>query len=159
MMPGIARVVHALLPCRGERPVARGRARIVAHRDQPWLLVQGHEQLAAERMAFHQLDQDRARADRTIEQTDIDRPALRRHVDPREAVETLCEAVVDQLRLRTAFRRPRADRRGGGKAALVRGAIGSVNMPCLSGQPRRVDECAPADIYEAAADGASLPSA
>src|SRR4051812_18684698 len=89
MMPDVARIVDALLPRRGKRAVARGHARIGAHQDQPRLLVQGHEELAAKRMALHQLDQDRTRPQRTVEQTDVDRPALLGDVDPSEAVETL----------------------------------------------------------------------
>src|SRR5262245_54697735 len=100
MMPNMSRVADALLPRRGERPVACGHARIIAHYDQPWHLVQGHEELAAERMALHQLDGDRARPQRPRKQADIDGSAFGRNVDLRKAVETLCEAVIDQLRLR-----------------------------------------------------------
>src|SRR5262245_17077685 len=157
MMPGIARVVHALLSRGEERAVARGDTRIGTHHHQPRLLVQRHEQLAAQRMTLHHLDQDRARPQRSRKQADVDGSAFRRHVDLREAVETLGEAIVDQLRLRIFGLYHLAERREG---RFGQGCNRQRQHTLTIRSAAAGEGPAATVVYEAAADGASpAPSA
>ena len=133
MMPDVARVIHAL-PAVGAKGAVGGRvARIGADHDEPGPVLHRREQLAAERMALHQRDDDRLWPRLRFEQADVDRSAAGGHVDRREPIPALRKPLVDPDRRTSAVSTTSPN---GANAALVSGSIAMRTLICAPASSR-----------------------
>ena|SRR5205814_8558271 len=96
MVPHIACIVDALAAGRVEGAKAPEIGRVGADGDKPRPVLQGKEDLAAEGMAFHELERDGLRTRFPHNDADIDRAALGGDIHPGQIVKPFGEALVDR---------------------------------------------------------------
>ena len=92
-MPGIAGVIDALTARGTEGAETLGVLRLHAHDNQPRPVLQGIENLAAQRMALHKLQGNRLWPRISADNTDVDFP----HINPGQIIEALCKTLIDRI--------------------------------------------------------------
>ena len=96
VMPGVTSVVDTLPAARFKCTKGRGNERISTDKHQPRSVLQGKEELGAERVSLHELHNDRQCSRLGQEQTYIDRAPAGRDIDLREIVDARSESLIDR---------------------------------------------------------------